>query len=131
MMNEFIARAYPFRQEDNRNYARVAFSLAACDEDHFSEDDFTVARTRFSSRSRRTIARAATVPKAAKGSSMRLTRWFRRLWGKYGLRVGCRSSRATRCRWPCPLAILSWRETTGTTGASACGARADAETRSS
>ncbi|MDQ0133721.1 proteasome lid subunit RPN8/RPN11 [Neorhizobium galegae] len=40
MMNEFIARAYPFRQEANRNYARVAFSLAACDEDHFSEDDF-------------------------------------------------------------------------------------------
>lgn len=40
MMNEFIARAYPFRQEANRKYARVAFSLAACDEDHFSEDDF-------------------------------------------------------------------------------------------
>lgn len=40
MMNEFIARAYPFRQEPNRNYARVSFSLAACDEDHFAEDEF-------------------------------------------------------------------------------------------
>ena len=40
LMNEFIARAYPYRQEPNRNYARVAFSLAACDEDHHSEDDF-------------------------------------------------------------------------------------------
>lgn len=39
-VNEFIARAYPYRQEPNRNYARVAFSLAACDEDHHSEDDF-------------------------------------------------------------------------------------------
>lgn len=40
LVNEFIARAYPYRQEPNRNYARVAFSLAACDEDHHSEDDF-------------------------------------------------------------------------------------------
>ncbi|MDX0840021.1 ThiF family adenylyltransferase [Sinorhizobium medicae] len=40
LVNEFIARAYPFRQEPNRNYARVAFSLAACEEDHHSEDDF-------------------------------------------------------------------------------------------
>ncbi|MBX4997459.1 ThiF family adenylyltransferase [Rhizobium lentis] len=40
LMNEFIARAYPYRQEPNRNYARVAFSLAACEEDHHSEDDF-------------------------------------------------------------------------------------------
>lgn len=40
MMNEYIARAYPFRQEPNRNYARVSFSLAACDEDHFPEHDF-------------------------------------------------------------------------------------------
>ncbi|MBY3233387.1 ThiF family adenylyltransferase [Rhizobium laguerreae] len=40
LVNEFIARAYPYRQEPNRNYARAAFSLAACDEDHHSEDDF-------------------------------------------------------------------------------------------
>jgi len=40
LVNEFIARAYPYRQEPNRKYARVAFSLAACDEDHYSEDDF-------------------------------------------------------------------------------------------
>ncbi|MGO7206663.1 ThiF family adenylyltransferase, partial [Rhizobium ruizarguesonis] len=31
---------FPFRQEPNRNYARTAFSLAACDEEHYSEDEF-------------------------------------------------------------------------------------------
>lgn len=41
-MNEFILRTYPFRLEPNRGYARTRFSLAACDEDHFSEDDFEV-----------------------------------------------------------------------------------------
>ncbi|MCZ4288473.1 ThiF family adenylyltransferase [Hoeflea alexandrii] len=40
LVNEFVARAYPYRQEPNRNYARVVFSLAACEEDHYSEDDF-------------------------------------------------------------------------------------------
>ena len=39
-MNEFILRAYPFRLETNRNYARTRFSLAGCDEDFFSEDSF-------------------------------------------------------------------------------------------
>jgi hypothetical protein len=41
-MNEFILRAYPFRLESNRGYARTVFSLAGGDEDHFSEDDFEV-----------------------------------------------------------------------------------------
>ncbi|UFW80146.1 ThiF family adenylyltransferase [Rhizobium sp. SU303] len=40
LMNEFVARAFPYRQEANRNYARTEFSLAACDEEHYSEDDF-------------------------------------------------------------------------------------------
>ena len=40
LVNEFIARAYPYRQEPNRKYARVAFSLAACDEDYQAEDEF-------------------------------------------------------------------------------------------
>lgn len=35
---EFIARAYPFRHEPNRRYARTFFSLAAMEEDHTSED---------------------------------------------------------------------------------------------
>lgn len=39
-MNEFILRAYPFRLEPNRGFARTKFSLAGGDEDHFSEDDF-------------------------------------------------------------------------------------------
>lgn len=42
-MNEFIARAYPFRLDANRRYARTQFSLAACEEDHTAEVDF--ART--------------------------------------------------------------------------------------
>ncbi|GAA2857957.1 uncharacterized UPF0146 family protein [Aminobacter niigataensis] len=37
---EFVARTFPFRQESNGLYARTIFSLAACDEDHFSEEDF-------------------------------------------------------------------------------------------
>ena len=39
-MNEFILRAYPFRLDPNRRYARTLFSLADGDEDFFSEDDF-------------------------------------------------------------------------------------------
>lgn len=39
-MNEFIARAYPFRLDANRLYARTTFSLAACEEDYVSEDGF-------------------------------------------------------------------------------------------
>ncbi len=42
--NEFIARAYPFRLEPNRLYARTQFSLAACEEEYFAEDAFTAAR---------------------------------------------------------------------------------------
>lgn len=40
-MNEFIARAYPFRLDANRLYARSTFSLAACEEEYISEDGFT------------------------------------------------------------------------------------------
>ena len=43
-MNEFILRAYPFRLDPNRGYSRTQFSLAAGDEDHFSEDDFEKSR---------------------------------------------------------------------------------------
>ena len=39
-MNEFILRAYPFRLDPNRGFARTKFSLAGGDEDHFSEDYF-------------------------------------------------------------------------------------------
>jgi hypothetical protein len=39
-MMEFLARAYPFRLDPNRNYARTLFSLAAMDEDYFAEDRF-------------------------------------------------------------------------------------------
>ncbi len=42
-MNEFILRAYPFRLDPNRNYARTQFSLAAGDEDFFSEDAFEIS----------------------------------------------------------------------------------------
>jgi hypothetical protein len=40
-MNEFIARAYPFRLDPNRLYARTTFSLAAGEEEYVPEDDFT------------------------------------------------------------------------------------------
>ena len=43
-MNEFILRAYPFRLDPNRGYSRTLFSLAAGDEDLFSEDDFDISR---------------------------------------------------------------------------------------
>jgi len=39
-VNEFISRAFPFRLESNRLYARTQFSLAACEEDYMSEDEF-------------------------------------------------------------------------------------------
>jgi len=40
-VNEFIARAYPFRLEPNHLYARTEFSLAACEEEYFAETAFT------------------------------------------------------------------------------------------
>jgi len=40
-VNEFIARAFPFRHEENSNYARTLFSLAACEEDFTPESAFT------------------------------------------------------------------------------------------
>ncbi|RYY80282.1 MAG: ThiF family adenylyltransferase [Moraxellaceae bacterium] len=41
-VNEFIARAYPYRQEPNNSYARTKFSLAAGEVDYFKESSFTV-----------------------------------------------------------------------------------------
>ena len=42
-MNEFVARAYPFRHDANNNYARTNFSLAACEEEYFAEGTFATA----------------------------------------------------------------------------------------
>ena len=39
-VNEFIARAYPYRLEPNGLYARTTFSLAACEEEYVAEDEF-------------------------------------------------------------------------------------------
>ena len=39
-MNEFIARAYPFRLDPNGNYARTEFSLAAGEEEFTAEAAF-------------------------------------------------------------------------------------------
>jgi hypothetical protein len=41
MMNEFIARAYPFRLDPNARYARTTFSLAACEEEYAAEIEFS------------------------------------------------------------------------------------------
>lgn len=40
-VNEYIARAFPYRLEPNNVYARIQFSLAACEEEYASEDSFT------------------------------------------------------------------------------------------
>lgn len=40
-MNEFIARAYPYRHDRNELYARAQFSLAACEEEFTPESAFT------------------------------------------------------------------------------------------
>lgn len=40
-VNEFIARAYPYRHETNSIYARTLFSLAACEEEYTTESAFT------------------------------------------------------------------------------------------
>jgi len=42
LVNEFIARAYPFRLESNSRYARTEFSLAACEEEFTPEQSFPV-----------------------------------------------------------------------------------------
>lgn len=39
-VNEFIARAYPFRLDANEKYARTEFSLAACEEEYSAETSF-------------------------------------------------------------------------------------------
>jgi ThiF family/Prokaryotic homologs of the JAB domain len=42
-VNEFIARAFPFRLEPNRLYARTQFSLAACEEEFVPEEAFSAS----------------------------------------------------------------------------------------
>ncbi|WP_315764242.1 ThiF family adenylyltransferase [Bradyrhizobium sp. SZCCHNR2009] len=42
-VNEFIARAYPFRLDPNEKYARTIFSLAACEEEFVAEAEFAVS----------------------------------------------------------------------------------------
>ena len=39
-VNEYIARAFPFRLDANVNYARTEFSLAACEEEYSAESKF-------------------------------------------------------------------------------------------
>jgi hypothetical protein len=40
-VNEYIARAYPFRLDGNEKFARTEFSLAACEEDYSAESMVT------------------------------------------------------------------------------------------
>ncbi|WP_116091837.1 ThiF family adenylyltransferase [Sphingomonas crusticola] len=44
-MLEYVARAFPFRHEPNENYARITFSMAEMEEDHFAEGHFDAARS--------------------------------------------------------------------------------------
>jgi hypothetical protein len=43
LMNEFIARAYPFRLDPNEKYARTEFRLASCEEEFVAEQEFACA----------------------------------------------------------------------------------------
>lgn len=54
-VNEFIARAYPFRIEPNNLYARMTFSLAACEEEFTAEESFCAS-------SNPTLSRGALEP---------------------------------------------------------------------
>lgn len=40
MVMEYIARAFPFRHDPNRRFARTMFSLAASEEEYLREDEF-------------------------------------------------------------------------------------------
>ncbi len=40
LVNEFLARVYPFRLDPNDSYSRTSFSLAACEEEYFPESEF-------------------------------------------------------------------------------------------
>lgn len=44
VVQEFVARAFPYRLESNRRYARTMFALASEDCDYFCEDDFNSVR---------------------------------------------------------------------------------------
>ena len=37
---EFIARCFPFRHESNIKFSRTMFSLATCEEEYISENEF-------------------------------------------------------------------------------------------
>ena len=50
-MNEFLARAYPFRLDPNDGFARTIFSLGGGDEDHSAEDEFEAGSTKLLGRS--------------------------------------------------------------------------------
>jgi hypothetical protein len=39
-VSEYIARAFPFREEENGRYARTIFTLSGCEEDSYSEKSF-------------------------------------------------------------------------------------------
>ncbi len=41
LVEEFLARAFPYRLEPNSLRARTRMSLAACEEEHFAEESFT------------------------------------------------------------------------------------------
>lgn len=43
LVQEFIARAYPYRLDGNKQFARTVFDLAIGEETHFEEDSFAVS----------------------------------------------------------------------------------------
>ncbi|MED5239723.1 MAG: ThiF family adenylyltransferase [Pseudomonadota bacterium] len=45
IVQEFIARAFPYRLDGNRRYSRTMFALAIEETEYFSEDDFPAVRS--------------------------------------------------------------------------------------
>ena len=133
-VNEFIARAYPFRIEPNNLYARTTFSLAACEEEFTAEESFRrFAESRIWAAAR--LSRSSACQPC--GRRVRKRRHEadalvpQELGAHCAAAVICASSKAIACRPVCRGAISCSREMATRTGASECAAPAVAGERSS
>ena len=68
-VNEFIARAYPFRLDPNGLYARTIFSLAACEEEYTPESAFAMTPNTLLARGDPQAAVTRLTPVVASSSS--------------------------------------------------------------
>ena len=89
-MNEFLARAYPFRLDANARYARTQFSLAACEEDYVAESDFPRSEQPWFGRGASEPLLGLPMLKAPQAGEgvVKLARWWRDAWARFGPRRG-------------------------------------------